>query len=288
LRRALVLGGGGVIGVAWETGIIIGLLEEGIDVRDADLVIGTSAGSMVGTRIAAGHDLGEAAGDEAGEGIEIPLPDDGVDMNALGQIFGIWANATQMNDAVCKEIGTLAAGASTAPEAAWIAATGASLGVDDWPEKPLRLTAVDVETGQFEVHTKETGAPLHAAIASSCAVPGMFPPIEIGGRSYMDGGVRSGTSADAALDFAPDVVLVIAPICTATAPIGAVAERAMNDEVAELRAAGAQVAAIIPLEAEISAFGPNLMDPEHAETALQAGIERGRALAQAEAGIWRD
>ncbi len=243
---------------------------------------------MVGTRLAAGQDLAAPAqsGSSDVTSIELPVHADGMDMAALGQIFGLWTTATAMSEAVCKEIGTLAAAAKTAPEEAWIAATGGSLGVDAWPDKLLRITAVDVETGHFEVHSKETGAPLHAAVASSCAVPGMFPPIGIGGRRYMDGGVRSGTSADAALDFAPEAALVIAPICAASAPIGAVAERAMNDEVAELRASGTQVGVIIPQAAEIAAFGDNLMDPAKAAAATQAGIERGRQAAKAEAGLW--
>jgi NTE family protein len=298
----LILGGGGVIGIAWETGVISGLLEGGIDVREADLVIGTSAGSMVGTRVAAGHDLSSDA--DAPAPIAIPVHPDGMDMEALGRIFGVWSSATRMTEALCREIGAAAAAARTADEKAWIQATGGSLGVDDWPETPLRITGVDIETGHFEVHTRQSGAPLHEAVASSCAVPGMFPPIRIGGRRYMDGGVRSGTSADAALgvrpgvrsgtsadaalDVRPEIALVIAPLVAATAPIGAVAERALNDEVAELRAAGTHVAVVTPQAVEVEAFGPNMMDPARAEDARAAGRARGLALAEGEAQVWHD
>jgi NTE family protein len=283
LKRALVLGGGGVIGVAWETGLAAGLLEGGVDLRDADLVIGTSAGSLVGTRIAAGQDLSRPV--ESGPG-DVPLPEGGIDLPKLTAIFRLWSRARLMDEALCARIGRLADEARTVDPTDWIANTGGSLGIDDWPETELRITAVDIRSGAFEVHSRETGAPLHEAIASSCAVPGMFPPVRVGGRDYMDGGVRSGTSADVALDREPDVAIVIAPICAATASFGALAERSLGDEVAQLRSAGTRVCCVLPGEQELEAFGSNLMDPTRAEAARASGRARGRALAHDEATLW--
>lgn len=282
--RALVLGGGGVVGVAWETGLVAGLLEGGIDVREADLVVGTSAGSMVGTRIAAGQDLRVAPSREGPN--EIPLPAGGPDMETLGKIFEVWSQAPEMTEALCREIGTLARIAKTPDLAPWVAATGGSLGVDDWPDTDLRVTAVDVDTGRFEVHSAKSGAPLKEAVASSCTVPGMFPPVPIDGRHYMDGGVRSGTNADVILDAKPGAALVIAPICSATAAIGAVAERALHDEVAQLRAAGTRVCTILPDEADARTFGGNLMDASRAEACQEAGRQRGLRMATGEAQLW--
>lgn len=287
MKRALVLGGGGVIGVAWETGLLKGLAQGGIDVRSADVVIGTSAGSMVGTRVAAGHDIGEPAPRPVGVG-GIPLPEGGLDGTSLTRVFAIWSQVEVMTEETCAKIGALASAARTAEPAKWIASTGGSTGVEDWPATELRLTAVDVKTGKFEVHSRLTGAPLAAAVASSCAVPGMFPPIEIGGRCYMDGGVRSGTSADVALDIEPDVVFVIAPICDAIAGIGPWAQRCMDDEVAQLRAAGSRVCAIVPEEKELEAFGGDLMDPGRVGPTREVALERGLALAKGEARVWLD
>jgi len=287
LKRALVLGGGGVIGVAWETGLVSGLLEHGIDLREADLVIGTSAGSIVGTKLAAGQDLSakaEAPRDE--RVVAVPLPEGGPDVAKLTEIFKIWSETQVMDDAICARIGQLASEARTAAEEAWIASIAASVGVDDWPETELRITAVNVQSGAFEVHTRDSDAALHHAIASSCAVPGMFPPITLDGRSYMDGGVRSGTNADVALDREPDVTVVIAPICAATASFGALAERSLDAEVAQLRAAGSGLCVVLPGEQEIEAFGPNLMDAGRAEAARAAGHARGVQLAQGEAKLW--
>ena len=289
LKRAIVLGGGGVIGVAWETGLISGLAEGGVDVRQADVIVGTSAGSIVGTRIAGGQDVSQPAPNAALGDAPVrvpPVPEGGPDMAALGKVFGLWTSAAEMTQPLCAEIGGLAAAARTADEETWVAATGGSTGVANWPALDLRITAVDVESGAFEVHTRDSGAPLDRAVASSCAVPGMFPPITIGGRRYMDGGVRSGTSADVLIDVEPDVALVIAPLCKATASFGALCERSMNDEVAQLRAAGARVCSVLPGDAEVAAFGGNLMDASKANAARQAGHTRGLVLAQNEAAIW--
>jgi NTE family protein len=115
----------------------------------------------------------------------------------------------------------------------------------------------------------------------------MFPPITIMGRRYMDGGVRSGTSADVLLGDEPEVVLVIAPLARGTSSIGALAERCLDNEIAALRAAGARVVKVVPDAADLEAFGANLMDPSRAAPAADAGAARGRALAESLADVWR-
>jgi NTE family protein len=282
MRQALVLGGGGVVGVAWETGVVCGLLEEGVDLRAARAIVGTSAGSLIGARLAAQQDLRDAR-----TGVAIPAIEGGPDVATLTAVFGRWANAERVDAEFLREIGALAARARTITEDAWIAATGGSLGFEEWPHDRLKLVAVDVETGHLGVHDRASGATLERAVAASCAVPGMFPPITIRGRRYMDGGVRSGTSADLLLPDEPDVVLVIAPIARGSTAIGALAERCLDAEIAALEAAGAQVVKVLPDAADRAAFGPNLMDPAQADSARQAGVARGRALAEGLASLWK-
>ncbi len=282
--RALILGGGGVIGVAWETGLVAGLADGGVDLRDADVIVGTSAGSLIGTRLAAAQDLRQPP--VGAPTIVPPMPAGGPDLASLGRIFALWTAADPMDEALCVEIGALARAARTADVEDLIAATGGAVGVDAWPALDLRITAVDIASGRLAVHTAKTGADLKQAIASSCSVPGMFPPVPIAGRLYMDGGVRSGTNADVVLDLHPEFALVIAPICAASAPIGVVAERCLDDEVAKLRAAGTQVSTVLPGPREIAAFGPNLMDPARVEATRDAGYTRGRSLAAAAAADW--
>ncbi|MCH7719085.1 MAG: patatin-like phospholipase family protein, partial [Chloroflexi bacterium] len=106
--RALVLGGGGPVGIAWEAGIIKGLLDGGVDATEADLIVGTSAGSVVGTQIASGRspqDLlaAQAAPSEGAAGGRA-----GVDVGALRELFQKWAGATELTEALRAEIGALA------------------------------------------------------------------------------------------------------------------------------------------------------------------------------------
>lgn len=284
MKQALVLGGGGVVGIAWETGIVAGLLDNGVDLRHAEAIIGTSAGSIIGTRLAAGHDLRQA---ESRTAIPIPPVEGGPDMAVLAKVFGRWTSAATVDDAFLREIGALAGQARTPAEADWIAAAGGGASVAQWPHDRLRLIAVDIESGALGVHDRASGAELERAIAASCAIPGMFPPVAINGRRFMDGGVRSGTSADLLVGDAPEQVVVIAPITTGTAGFGALADRSLDAEIGQLHAVGSHVTRIVPLEAEQAAFGPNLMDASRASAAQQAGYDRGVAMAEVLRRVWK-
>lgn len=282
MKRALVLGGGGVVGIAWETAVVGTLLEHGVDLREADLVVGTSAGSMVGTRIAAGHDV-RTPPERA---LKVPVPDGGPDLAALGRIFSHWSALTETTPQDCATIGAWAIDARTGPEAEWIAATGGSLGVPDWPGTALRLSTVDARSGARALWGGGDAVPLARAVAASCAVPGMFPPVELAGRLHIDGGVWSGTHADAAAAIAPDRVVVIAPITEGTAAFGPLADRALAAEVRVCEQAGARVVVVRPEAAEKAAFGPDLMSPAAAEKAAEAGIVRARGLAEGALAGW--
>ena len=120
MKRALVLGGGGIVGVAWETAILAGLLEGGVDVRDADLIVGTSAGSIVGSQIAEGRDAREMMR----EGRERPAPPASSakpDVAGLTAVFGAWGSMKQTTPEDCAKVGALALAAKTMPEAELIA-----------------------------------------------------------------------------------------------------------------------------------------------------------------------
>ncbi|MCR9277329.1 MAG: patatin-like phospholipase family protein [Pseudomonadaceae bacterium] len=286
MRRALVLGGGGIVGNAWEVGVVSGLLDAGVDLRDADTFVGTSAGSVVGSRLAAGQDLREPVRRDP-DVVRTPLAEAGPDPKLLRKIFSRWADADVVDEAFCKEIGALALSAHTADESAWIAAAAANASVDAWPEADLRLIAVDVDTGQRVVLCPGTDVTLHQALAASCSVPGMFPVIHAAGKRLMDGGVHSGTSADVLLVDEPGLAVVIAPIVTGTAAFGDLASRCIDTEVATLKAAGWQVLRVLPSPPEKEIFGPNLMDPDRAEGSLEAGRARGSVVAGLLGRLWR-
>jgi NTE family protein len=283
--RALVLGGGGVVGIAWETGVLKGLREGGVDPDAAGLVVGTSAGSVVGTQLRGGRTPDDLYAEQF-------VPSDGAAERTIGQdadklrsIFGRWTRAERMTRELSVEIGRLAIEAKTVSEEERLAIFRTRLlSVTDWPARPLIVTAVDALTGESRTWDRKSGVPLALAVASSCAVPGMFPPVTIDGRRYIDGGVRSGTSAD--LAGGHDAVLVVAPLGASPEGIGGISRRALDAEVEALRQAGSAVDVILPDEAAMVAFGPNLMDPERRASAAEAGLRQGRAAAPRLAASW--
>jgi NTE family protein len=281
--RALVLGGGGNVGVAWETAVLAGLLDGGLDARAADLVIGTSAGAIVGTWVAHGHDLHQRMRDrgQAAHGRPVATPRDPA---VIGEVFRLWGSFDEMTPERCAQVGALALEAPTASQEEWLAGF-----IDDgsgWPEKPLLIVAVDCDSGQHRIFSRPDGVPINVACAASCAVPGLFPPVEIEGRRYTDGGVRSWTSADLTLAYHPDCVLIIAPAGVEGAPgVRGLAARQVAREMAQLRAAGVD-ARLITFDEAAQLAGQNLMDPFAATAAAEAGLAHANRIAHDFAAWW--
>lgn len=208
LERAFVLAGGGATGIAWEAGIIMGLRDGGVDVREADTMIGTSAGSMVAAHLRVGTDEGDA----------FARIRDGVPLASYGRLGP--ADATRYLRAQLASdprrgrasIGRAALAARTLDEPAWVDTVGYGLVGADWPRGRLWVTAVDARTGTSVVFDNDSGVPLERAVAASCAVPGVFPAVEIGGRRYVDGGLRSIANADLATGHRRVLALVPYPV----------------------------------------------------------------------------
>jgi NTE family protein len=274
--RALVLGGGGITGIAWELGLLAGLAERGIDLTGADLVVGTSAGAVVGAQIATGVDVEERyAAQLARPTGELAAALDKGTMLRLGLAMIGRPDAQRVR----ARIGKLALRASTVPEAERIRVIGERLPVHAWPERELRITAVDAHTGEFVVFDRDAGAPLVEAVAASCAVPGIWPPVTTAGRRFVDGGVRSPVNADLAAGF-PRVV-VIAPIVRGIGPLVGV-----DAQVAALRADGSRVTVVSPDAAAVTAIGRNVLDPARRAASARAGRAQAAAAAEAVAEVW--
>ncbi|HZU78089.1 MAG TPA: patatin-like phospholipase family protein [Dehalococcoidia bacterium] len=286
--RALVLGGGGTVGIAWLTGMVRGLQEGGVDVTRADLFVGTSAGACVGMRLAHGdtpHALfTEQLSVESAFIDQVRTVLAQMDTQAMMQLFGLWTGVAEVNEAALAQIGALALAAKTAPEESFIDTISLYTTPRGWPSRRLIVTAVDCSSGALASWDVQSGVPAERAVASSCAVPGMFPPIMINHRRYMDGGVRSGSNAD--LAGGSERVLAIAPIGGGQDPLSALGRRAAEAEAARLRAAGAQVELVFPDAEALAAFGPNLMALDRGPLAANAGLRQGRALAPRVAGLW--
>jgi NTE family protein len=294
MTRALVLGGGGPVGIAWESGLVAGLAQAGVDLGAADFTMGTSAGSFVGARLALGADrktfadpiladaisFSQGGGEErrpAGGGGGAP-PELSKLMTLMGEAQGGVRNPAEVR----AEIGAFALAAPTMDEDAFIASFGRSfstLPVDAWPERGFACTAVDAETGGFQLWTGESGVGVVRAVASSCSVPGVYPPVTLNGRRYIDGGMRSATNADMASGH--ELVVVIAlRLGAASSPMGAAMAKRFNEEIESLKDGGATVVTITPDEASIAAFGPNLMDFRRRPDAAKAGVAQGLAYAK--------
>ncbi|WP_147942276.1 MULTISPECIES: patatin-like phospholipase family protein [Microbispora] len=273
MTTALVLGGGGVAGIAWEAGIVTGLRRLGVDLGTADRIIGTSAGSVVGTLVATGADLEEAIAHQ----VEVDTgPPPAADLDEVMQAFAVLFDPDIDRREARRRVGQMALAARVDHYADRLAAVGERLPVKEWPERELLITSVDAATGEFVVWDRSSGAPLVLAVASSCAVPMVFPPVEINGRRYVDGGVRSTTNADLAAGARTLVVLE---------PLGNVTPRAVLE--AEMAKAGASASYVVhPDAASTAVFGENVLDPALWGPAFAAGLDQAAALAEPIAAVW--
>jgi NTE family protein len=274
-KRALVLGGGGISGIAWEWGVLAGLAAKEVDLTTADLTVGTSAGSVVGAQAAAGLDVQERYRGQL-------VPPDGELAGALGAglmikyAMAVVGTRTPVRARI--RIGRMARRARTVPEAERVRVIESRLPVHEWPDRALQITAVDAESGEFKVFDRNAGVPLVHAVAASCAVPGVWPPVTIDGRRYMDGGIRSGSNADLAAGY--DRVVVIAPLPKGFGPMTGV-----HSQVEALRAQSS-VELITPDRNAVKAFGRNILDPANRAASARAGLAQADAVLERIRQVW--
>jgi NTE family protein len=268
--RALVLGGGGIAGIAWITGLLLGLREKGVDLRaTSGMLIGTSAGATVAAQIAGNIPLEELFERQVDPAKQVQ------ELAAKPQLFEALMTSLpvffKLADPVERtlRIGDMAVNTTTVPEAARRAVIAARLPAHDWPERALKIVAVDIETGKPRIFDRLSGVSLLDAVAASCAVPGIWPAVTIDGRRYMDGGIRSMDNADLAAGSV--TVIVISPNGTSgMMPGGA------------LQQSGARTRMIEPDGPARLAIGPNPLSPETRIPAAQAGRAQGHAIAEKE------
>ncbi len=277
-RRGLVLGGGGVTGIAWETGLLLGLQDLGVDVTVADAVVGTSAGSVVGAQVTTGVPLSDLFDHQVSPPKPAPLASISPsvlagfvwsllrargDIETFGRLVGRWS----ADRAAAGKLPTLEARYDAIRE---------RLPRQEWgPVGRLRVTAVDVQTGAVRVFDgSDEGVSLVDAVTASCAVPGVYPPVPIQGRLYIDGGARSGANAD--LLGACDRVLGFTPVDRAIGP---------------MRSAGQQLGStphlvVSPDAASVAAIGKNVLDPAARAASARAGRAQASVVAPLAREIW--
>ena len=278
-RTALVLGGGGITGIAWEIGVLAGLAEAGVDLGGADLVVGTSAGSVVGAQLTSGADLETLFARQ----LEPPTGERAARMTRAALARYGWAVLRSRGDDVVfrRRVGALALAAEqaglTPTEQERLDVIGSRLVSRAWPDRDLRITTVDAQTGEFRVLDRTSGVPLLQAVAASCAVPGVYPPVTIDGRRYVDGGMRSAANADLAEGC--DRVVVLAPIPRGIGPLASVD--------AQVTGMVARVAVVSPDEASRRAIGRNVLDPAARAGSARAGRAQAADVAAQVSEAWQ-
>lgn len=271
--RALVLGSGGVTGVAWELGLLAGLRQAGLDLTQAEVLVGTSAGSIVATLLATGVDLEETYARQ----LAPPASGAGARFGVVQVARFLWAALGSRDHAdYAARMGRLALRSRTVPEAERAAMIAAQLPHHAWPDRDLRIAAVDAERGELAVFTRASGVPLVQAVTASCSVPAVWPPVTWQGRRYIDGGVHSVVNLHLAAGVERAVAL--APM-----PRGMGPSDTVHQQAEALKQAGVRVAVVLPDAAARQAIGRNTLD-----LARRAGAARaGRAQATNELAALR-
>jgi NTE family protein len=265
-----------VAGIAWETGLLLGLTERGLDLTGAERLVGTSAGSVVASQVATGVPLAElyerqlAPGSGGERTVEF-------DVEAMISRFVELLADRPHPEELRRRMGRWALEAETVSETERLEIIRSRLPVQEWPERDLRVTAVDAGTGAFVVFDRSSGVSLVEAVAASCAVPGVWPPVTIGDRRYIDGGMRSTINADLAAGHEKVVVLT---------PFTAGLAGDTTEEIVGLRDAGAAVAVVAADEASAAAFGRNPLDPTTRAPSAEAGRAQADDVAAAIAAVW--
>ncbi|WP_326557458.1 patatin-like phospholipase family protein [Micromonospora sp. NBC_01796] len=272
--RALVLGGGGVTGVAWEIGLLHGLAQCGVDLAGADTVIGTSAGAAVAAQLTGTTPLADiyaAQIDNVPGGIPARI---GVGPVVRLLVASAWPGDRRHGRAW---LGRAALRAKTMSEAERRAVVERRVPDRRWPDRRLLVTAVDAETGTDVVFDRDSGVTLIDAVAASCAVPLVWPPVTIDGRRYLDGGVRSVANVDLAAGHGR--VVVIAPTTSAL--------RRTDRPHVQAAALGVPNVVVTPDAAARAAIGPNMLDPARRAAAARAGRDQAESIADRIRAVWQ-
>jgi NTE family protein len=293
-KRALVLAGGGAAGNAWELGLIAGLSDAGVDVTEADLIIGTSAGSTVAAQITSGTRPAELYAAILAEVPQTPAGDAGSDRGRApkfsGQSYMEWSNKIIGSAGDASDMRRRMGAAALEMDASdgsgqtrWRDIVAARLPSHDWPQPPVLIVAVDAHTGEPVVFDRHSGIELVDAVAASTS-NGFGGPYRIGENRYINGGYRRSENADLAAGYGRVLVL---------SPFGGRSRMPrewgmdLATQVSELRAGGSRVETVFPDDGAGDVFDANALDPSTRLQAARGGYDQGRARAELLAEIWR-
>ncbi len=273
-HTALVLGGGGITGIAWELGILKGLADGGVDLTGADLVVGTSAGSVVGAQVTSGHDIHDLY---AGQ-LEPAHHEIGANLSRttlLRMVPPMLFPGSERRK--LSRLGSLALRAHPPGGAERIEVIRSRIEVERWPDRDLRVAAVEAETGEFVAFDRHSGVDIVHAVAASCAVPLVWPAVTIGHQHYIDGGMRSTANVD--LARGADVVVVLAPLPRAFSRRTSIAA-----QLADI--APARSAVVAPDAEALAEIGRNVLDPAKRAAAARTGLRQAAEVLEQVERAW--
>jgi len=286
MRRGVVLGAGGVLGAAWTIGALAALQEQyRWDPREAEVLIGTSAGSVLAGALGCGIGVDTLLHHQ--QGIVPPLPRPGI-----GSARGVLASALHP-----RRVTPMAAMSAILPQGrGTIEPVGqlidAILPGGGWALHPSTwIVAMDYDTGRRTVFGREgsPAAPLRQATMASCAIPGWYAPVRIGSRRYVDGGACSPTSLDLLSRLGLDEVVVLSPMTSLDydTPVSVAARierrfrrlvtKRLIGEVKKVAATGTKVTLLGPGAEDLAGIGANLMDPRRREQVLRTSLRTSAA-----------
>jgi len=294
---ALVLGGGGAAGQAWEIGIIAGLAEAGLDMTEAaDLVVGTSAGATTAAQVRSGIPPAELLASVLSEPVQpvgqnrerppsLPMATVFERMRAISAAATSAADLQRAMGAFGLESDFALGPAARQQRRAMVAAR---LPRPEWPDRPMIVVAVDAHTGEVAAFDRDSGVDLVDAVTASTALPGLVPTHSINGTRYINGGVRSNENADLASGYANVVVLSPLGGRTRTPPergadpagqfegLRRPPGAGLASQVEALRKQGSRVEVITPDADSRAAFGTNMTDLATRIPAARAGYAQGK------------
>jgi NTE family protein len=246
-------------GYAWEVGILKGLRDAGIDLTVADLIIGTSAGSILGTQIRSGKAVDDLyASMLAPPSGGSPPARSPADVQYLQDTYRLWLTGAENTATMRVEVGKRALEtphpiAEEAQKNRW----RRMLGISEWPNQPLKISAVDITDGAVRFFDRSQDVGIETAAAASTAIPGLHAPITVGDRRYMDGGVAT-TGIDAALGYGTVVAITTG------------GGQLVRQQVELVRSGGSRIVNVSPDAESLSALGTDRMVASQAKPSAEA------------------
>lgn len=293
-----MLGAGGVLGFTWTVGALHALEQSlGMDVRDMDVIIGTSAGSIMAAVLSNGVPLEAVLRHQRGRvrpgDVKIDWNYDSDSGGALPPLPMIGVGSPRLLARVARHpshFTPFTAASALLPRGrgrlAPVTNMVERISTSAWPERETWIVAMDYTTGQRMVFGQQ-GSPaarLSEAVTASCAIPGWYAPVRIGGRLYVDGGTHSSTSLDLLAGSGLDEVFVVAPMAASgyDRPWSFISQverrirrsvtRRVQREASRVTAAGTEVTLLAPGPDDLRAIGANMMDNRRRRAVLRTSL----------------